>query len=129
MDLTQEYYQKKKALLNQCLRLSEDIASGLEQWENLAGILLERESLLDQIKELELETTEETKRSLPHDKRRDLDQSIKLILDFDQDTIKAMRKEQEDIMTSLKANIQEQKTIQYGTSTQPSSGRLMNYGL
>ena len=127
--MSEQYYQKKKALLQQCLRFGEEIASSLEEWESISAILTEREALIAQLNELEQNTKEEIKAALTHAMKEELDQTIKLILEFDQNTISLMRKEQENIITSLKTNIQEQKTIQYGASTQPSSGRLMNYGL
>ncbi|MDF2656809.1 MAG: hypothetical protein K0R19_3283 [Bacillota bacterium] len=127
--MSREYYQQKKVLLQQCLRFGEEIASSLEEWESISAILTEREALIAQLNELEQNTKEEIKAALTHAMKEELDQTIKLILEFDQNTISLMRKEQENIITSLKTNIQEQKTIQYGASTQPSSGRLMNYGL
>lgn len=127
--MSREYYQQKKTLLQQCLRFGEEIASSLEEWESISAILTEREALIAQLSELEQNTTKAIKASLTNQMKEELDQMIKLILEFDQNTITLMRSEQQSIITSLKTNMQEQKTIQYGASTQPSSGRFMNYGL
>jgi len=127
--MSEQYYHLKKELLQRCLRFGEDIASSLEEWEGISDILSRRQALIVQLSELEQQTPENAKAALTAEQKQELDQAIKLILEFDQNTISLMRKEQLNIVTSLKTNIQEQKTIQYGTSTQPSSGRLMNYGL
>ena len=125
--MSEQYYQRKKSLLQSCLRYSEEAASSMEAWENLSSILDEREAVVDQLSELEEQIDPSVKDAMPDDRKQELDQMIKLILEFDQNTVRLMRAEQDNIMSSLKTNVKSQKTIQYGPTTQVPSGTRMDF--
>lgn len=121
------YYQKKKDLLAQCLALSEDLISGLEEWDEIPGIMERKEALVLQLKALEDSTSDEVKSALSPVQKQELNQSIKLILDLDRNTVERVRKEQQEIKSSLKVTVNEQKVMQYAQSPGMSSGIRLDY--
>ena len=122
-----EYLQQKKALLKQCLNLSEELISSIDEWETVPDLISRREALILQLKELEEAAGTKVKASLTSEMKQDLDQMIKLILDLDKDATNLIRKEQQHIMDSLKANTQEQKLMQYAQPAELPSGRKLDY--
>jgi len=122
-----EYLQQKKALLKQCLNLSEELISSIEEWESVPDLISRREAVILQLKELEEAAGTKLKASLTSEMKQELDQMIKLILDLDKDATNLIRKEQQNIMDSLKANTQEQKLMQYAQPTELPSGRKLDY--
>lgn len=122
---TDEYFRRKKALLKQCLSLSEEFMSSIEDWESLPDILSRREEVLLQLTELEKEAGSEAAASLTDEMKREIDGTIRLILDLDNDASNRIRREQQSITDSLKANIKVQKFIQYAPAPElPRGGRL-----
>lgn len=122
-----EYYENKKALFRQCLNLSEELISSIEDWESVPDIVTRREEVISQLKELEETTDKITASSLSMDRKKELDQMLKLILDLDKDATKLIRKEQQNIMSSLKTNTQGQKLMQYASTPGLIHGRIMDY--
>ncbi len=59
-----EYIQKKKALLKQCLTLSEELISSIKGWEAVPEIVSKREAVILQLSELEESTGASIKASL-----------------------------------------------------------------
>ncbi len=121
------YYQKKKDLLAQCLTLSEDLISGLEEWDEIPSIMERKEALVLQLKALEDSTSDEIKSALSPAQKQELNQSIKLILDLDRNTVERVRKEQQEIKSSLKVTVNEQKVMQYAQPPGMSSGTRLDY--
>lgn len=121
------YYQKKKDLLAQCLALSEDLISGLEEWDEIPEIMERKEALILQLKALEDSTDDEVKSALSPSQKQELNQSIKLILDLDQNTVERVRKEQQEIKSSLKVTVNEQKVMQYAQFSEIANGRKLDY--
>jgi hypothetical protein len=124
---TDEYFLQKKTLLEQCLSLSEELISSIESWESLSDILSGRETVLLQIKELEESSGPETAAFLTEEMKSEIDQIIKLILNLDKDAAALIRREQQGVMDSLKANIKEQKFIQYAPVPELPRGRKLDY--
>lgn len=124
---TYEYYRQKKDLLAQCLRLSEEMISGIENWELVPDILSRKEAAVLQLKYLEDTVDPGTKASLSQEMKLELDSTIKLIQDLDQDTIQLIRKEQQYVKGSLKANIAGQKLMQYAQVPDLQNGRRLDY--
>lgn len=121
------YYQKKKDILAQCLALSEDLISGMEEWDGVPAIMERKEALILQLKALEDSTDDEVKSTLSPAQKQELNQSIKLILDLDQNTVERIRKEQQEIKSSLKVTVNEQKVMQYAQPPGMSSGTRLDY--
>lgn len=122
-----QYYQQKKILLKQCLQLSEELIGSMEDWDSVPDIMSRKEAAILQLKELEESTVPGVKASLSQEMKLELDQVIKLIQDLDHDTVKLIRKEQQNIKDSLKANINGQKLIQYAQLPDISKGRKLDY--
>jgi len=125
--MTNEYYNKKKALLQQCLDISGKLPGSVEDLDFVTNILSEREALLLELKELE-ETTEAGEKSLlSPESKQELDQIIGQIRDLDEELVKLLRREQEKILDSLKANAQGRKLTQYAQTPDPAQGRKFDY--
>ncbi len=122
-----EYHQQKKALLKQCLTLSEELIGSIESWDSVPDIMSRKEDAIRQLKELEDSTGSDVKASLSQQMKQELDQAIRLIMDLDKDTAHLIRKEQQTIKRSLKANINGQKLMQYAQAPDLPSGRKLDY--
>lgn len=122
-----EYLQQKKALLKQCLNLSEELISSIDEWESVPDLISRREAVILQLQELEEAAGTKVKASLTSEMKQELDQMIKLILDLDQDASKLIRQGQQNIMGSLKTNAQEQKLMQYAQIPEVPRGRKLDY--
>lgn len=122
-----EYVQQKKALIKQCLNLSEELLSSIEEWDPVPAIVEKREALILQLKELEEATAPMVKASLTKEMKDEMDQMIRLILDLDKEAAGRIRKEQQHLLDSMKSNVKEQKLIQYAQTPDASSGRRLDY--
>lgn len=122
-----EYLQQKKALLKQCLNLSEELISSIEEWDSVPDIISRREVVIQQLKTLEDSTKPSIKASLTKEMKQELDQMIRLILDLDKDAASRIREEQKTIMESLKTNTKGQKLIQYAQIPDVQSGHRLDY--
>lgn len=114
-------------LLDQCLTLSEELISSIENWETLPDLLSRRETVILELKELEDGAGPERETLLSEEMRREIQQTVSLILDLDRDAAALIRKEQQNIMDSMKTNIKEQKFIQYIPSAKPERGSRLDY--
>lgn len=122
-----EYLQQKKALLKQCLNLSEELISSIKEWDSVPDIISKREIVIQQLKELEDSTKPGIKASLTKEMKQELDQMIHLILDLDKDAANLIRGEQKSIIESMKANTKEQKLIKYAQVPDVQSGHKLDY--
>ncbi|MBR0597508.1 flagellar protein FliT [Sinanaerobacter chloroacetimidivorans] len=130
-----EFYSRKMALLKQCLTLSEELMSSLDNWESLDDILYRRNKIIEEIQLMESASDGELLLGLSDEQNKEIDRLIKLILDLDRDTGKLIRKEQDTILESIKSNVQQQKMMQYGSQSMsqygspsmPQNGSRMNY--
>lgn len=126
INTSNEYFRQKKTLLDQCLTLSEELISSIEDWEALSDLLSRRETVIRELKELEDGAGPE-REALTEEMRREIQQTVGLILDLDRDAAALIRKEQQNIMDSMKTNIKEQKFIQYIPSAKPERGSRLDY--
>lgn len=122
-----EFYENKITILTQLLHLSEEFISSLDQWESLDGILEQRETLLAQLKTNEDSYGKAVADSCTQEQKEEVDRLINLIISLDHDSANKIREEQKKNIQSIKANVQEQKFIQYGATPAAQSGRLMDY--
>lgn len=122
-----EYLQQKKALLKQCLNLSEELIGSIEAWDSVPDIISKRDDVIRQLKELEDLAKPGVKASLTKEMKQELDQMIRLILDLDKDAANLIRKEQKTIIESLKTNTKGQKLIQYAQIPDLQSGQRLDY--
>lgn len=124
--MSNEYYHKKKALLKQCLDLSGELPGNIESWESVPEILDKREAALLQLKELEETADAGAKSLLSQEMKQELDHMIKQIRDLDEESARLIRREQENVLDSLKANAQGRKLTQYAQATD-LTGRKLDY--
>lgn len=122
-----EFFRQKITLLKQCLALSEELISSIENWETLPDLLSRREAVIQELKALEDGAGSEASASLSGEMQREIRQTVNLILDLDRDAEALIRKEQQNTMDSMKANIKEQKFIQYIPSAEPKPGSRLDY--
>ena len=122
-----EYYQKKKALLKQCLALSEDLISSIKEWEAVPAIVSDREALIQELKELEEAAGAPLKAALTKELKQELDQMIRLILNLDKDASNLIREEQQNVLNSLKTNTKGKKLVQYAQSADLTRGSKLDY--
>lgn len=124
---TNEYYIQKINLLKQCLKLSEDLMSSLIDWESLDGILSKRENIIEQLQKLNQTIDKDIVDSCTQEQIFQIDHLVKLILAFDKDTSKLLENEQMNTMQLIKANLLEQKLMNYASAPEIKSGMLLNY--
>lgn len=122
-----EYLQHKKALLKQCLNLSEELIGSIKEWDSVPDIISKREVVIQQLKMLEDSTKPSIKASLTKEMKQELDQMIRLILDLDKDAANLIREEQKLIMDSLKTNTKGQKLVQYAQIPDAQGGHRLDY--
>lgn len=122
-----EYYQQKQALLKKCLALSEELISSIENWDSVPEIVAKREAVIQDLKTLEDSTITSVKAALTKECKQELDQMIRLILNLDKDATSMIRKEQQNVLGSLKANTKGQKLMQYAQAPDLTRGSKMDY--
>lgn len=127
INTTYEYVQQKKALLKQCLNLSEELLSSIDEWDPVSEIVEKREVLILQLKELEKAASPKVKAALTKEMKQEMDQMIRLILDLDQEATGRIKKGQQDLLEAMKQNVKGQKLIQYAQAPDLESGRKMDY--
>ncbi len=122
-----EYYRKKKALLKECLTLSEELISSIDDWDAIPVIIRKREALIDELKTLEETAGAPVKAALTRELKQELDQMIRLILDLDKDASDLIRTEQQNVLDSLKKNTKGQKLAQYAQAPDLARGSKLDY--
>lgn len=122
-----ELCQKKIEILKNYVKKGEEILSSIEDWESLAGILEERDQLIERLQDLEVQLKENNSRSeYNSEEKGQIDSLIKLILDMDQSCINHIQAEQQKTLQELKKNQQNQKVVDYEISLTPSYGTFLD---
>lgn len=114
----QNYINQKESLLQKCLRVTEDFASNIDDWESFENILSERGSIIEKIKELEAATPDHIRSACPPKDVKRLDNMLNLILDLDKNAEKYIREAQAELMDSMKTNVQGQRFAHTGYNPQ-----------
>jgi len=122
-----EYYKQKKALLKECLTISEELMSSIEGWDSVPDLVSKREAMILELKKLEEATGTAIKTALTKELKQELDQMIQLILDLDKNATNLIRTEQQNVLDSLKANTKGQKLMQYAQAPELPQGRKLDY--
>lgn len=121
-----EYFAQKMKLLRDCLSLSEELLSHLEEWEALDEILTRRASVIQALQNLEDMYPDEVIASCTQEEKLEAGRMLSLILSLDRDAEKLMQQERKKILGSIKANVQEQRIAGY-TAPDVSSGYFMDH--
>lgn len=122
-----ELCQEKVLILKEYVTKGEEILSSIEDWENLATILEEREQLLIRLKSMEDQFTGlKGNQICTIEEKGQIDSLIKLITDMDQNCIQLIKSEQQKTLQDLKKNQQNQKVADYEISLTPSYGTFLD---
>ncbi|MPN49472.1 hypothetical protein SDC9_197093 [bioreactor metagenome] len=103
------------------------MVSSIEDWEAIPDIVTKREALIQELKVLEEAVGAPVKAALTRELKQELDQTIRLILDLDKDATTLIRKEQQDVLNSLKTNTKGQKLMQYAQASDVTRGSKLDY--
>lgn len=122
-----ELCQEKVLILKEYVTKGEEILSSIDDWENLATILEEREQLLLRLKNMEDQFTGlKGNQICTIEEKGQIDSLIKLITDMDQNCIQLIKSEQQKTLQDLKKNQQNQKVADYEISLTPSYGTFLD---
>lgn len=121
-----QFYQQKMNLLRHLLSYSEAMLNGLEEWEPIAEVLDQRDRLIDQLALLDSQRQTSLSSPLSPEQIKEMQNMLDLIRALDRETTKKMQEGQNEILRTLKSNVQKQKIIPYGASLPDTSGSLMD---
>lgn len=122
-----EFCQEKILILKEYVTKGEEILSSIEDWESLAGILEERDQLIEKLQDLETHIKlNNAEISCTLEQKKEIDNLIKLILDMDQSCIQQIREEKQKTLKELKANQQNQKIAGYQINLTPNYGTFLD---
>jgi len=122
-DQTNEFCREKIRILKEYVSKGEALLSNIENWESLAGILAERDVLIEKLQELETKFKQENSQiSYNEEQKSQINELIKINSEIDQDIIRQLRQEQKQTMQDLKTNRTNQKIVSYEISMNPSYG-------
>ena len=122
----EKYISQKNDILDKCLRLTEDIYSSLNDWEKPAKLLQERMAAINELVTLESSAGDSILKTCPKSEAQHLDDKLKLILNLDKLIGEAIQKAQNDVLASMKYNIQEQKLMLFEMPVISESGRYFD---
>ncbi|MDD2217462.1 MAG: flagellar protein FliT [Eubacteriales bacterium] len=113
-------------LLEDCLRLSEQLLSRLEDWEALDDILNKRGAVISDIQILDDMYPKDVIDACSGEQKIEAARLISLILRLDRDTENLLKKERDRIVASIKSNVKGQKVAGYG-SPDLEKGHFVDY--
>ena len=122
-----EYFLIKTQLLKQCISLSEEILSSIEDWESLNEIIFRRGKIIQKLENLELDFKKEELFSYSEAQKSQINQLVDLILSLDNDASKLIKDEQKKLIGSMKTNIKGQKIFNYKSNIATDSGSRLDY--
>ena len=108
--------------LKQCIRLTEDLLSSGDDLEKIQTLIQQRGDVLLLIAELEKTPGEGVSAS----ETATADQLIELLTKLNDQAVKKIKKEQQDILAAMKVNIKEHKLVGYHLNDASSAGRLLD---
>ena len=121
-----EYFERKKALLKECVTLSEEMLSNINEIDKINNILLKRSEKIHLLQELEDNYGEAFESIMSDNQKSQINQIVSLLLGLDRDTEKKIKNEQLELKKRMKVNIQNQKMISYTGKYAQTSGRLLD---
>lgn len=121
------YFEQKRSLLKECIGISEEILSNMDDIDTINSLLSVRAEKITSIQKLEDEAKgKEIMRALPDEQKTQIDQLISLLLGLDHDTANKIKSSQEDLKKSMKVNAQNHKLANYTGKYVQTSGRLLD---
>ena len=125
MNNSGDYFSNKISLLEQCLGLSEELISNINNLESLDGILLKRQSVIEKIQYLDTASEKGEMESCSTSQKEQIQQVLSIILSLDQDARRLLLKEQEKTTRLMKNNIQGQRVIGYAKDGKDGNGSCL----
>jgi hypothetical protein len=122
----QTYAGKRNTLLTQCLRLTEDIYSGIGgDAEILPELLDRRMDILEAIRKLD-EDAGAARESVPAEALAQSDAVLRLIQNLDEKIKDTMRDARDKMLDAMHANAMERKFTGYTAAAEPEKGKHLN---
>ncbi len=125
MDVNQ-YYEKKLSLLKECVLLSDEIRSNIDEISVVNGYLDQRASVIHNLQILKESYGKVLEPQLSDTQRNTLDQRVSLLLSLDRDTAKKLKISQDELKSNMKTNTQTHKLINYTANFNSPNGHRMN---
>ncbi|MDD2216663.1 MAG: hypothetical protein PHE41_08900 [Eubacteriales bacterium] len=113
-----EIFNLKIALLSQCVSISEELLSNLEEEEECVQILSKREDIILELKALEESLNDKTKAICTKAQETKINHYVELLMDMNEDAIRLIQKRQSELLLSMKVNKNEQKILNYTSYSQ-----------
>jgi hypothetical protein len=121
----QGYIEKKDDILTRCLRLTEDIHSGVGNPEGLAELLERRMETIREFREFE-DAAGAARDACPQEDLDRLDSKLRLILSLDERIRDAMADARRDLRNAMKSNAMGRKFMGYAMTANAESGRFLD---
>jgi hypothetical protein len=120
------YLERKEDILTRCLRLTEDIYSGIASApESLPELFDRRMAVLRELGRLD-EDAAEAKAACPAEALERSDAKLRLIQSLDEKIETTLRDAQHKLHDSMKSNMMEQKFTGYAAPADAGRGRLLD---
>lgn len=121
--VSNDYFTQKKALLKECVSLSEDLLSNIQDISAITEILSKRSEKISQLQKLDDTYKNEILTDL---QKSQINQMVSLLLGLDRDATRKIKEEQVDVKHDMKVNTQNHKMVGYkGNQGQPR-GRVLD---
>jgi hypothetical protein len=117
------YIEKRDALLLDCLRLTEDIYSGVGEPESLPALLDRRMEMLRELRLLD-EAAGEARSACPKEALAQSDAGLRLIQNLDAKIEAALRDAQSKLLSAMKRNAAERRFTGYAAADVETGRRL-----
>jgi len=126
-DQTNAFCQEKIRILKEYVSKGEELLSNIENWESLAGILADRDALIERLQKLEADFGRENSQiCCDAAQKRAINELIRLNAEIDQDVMRLLREEQNKTLQDLKTNRNNQKIAGYQINLTPSYGTYLD---
>ena len=124
-ETAEAYIEKRDALLTRCLRLTEDIYSGVKDPESLPDLLDRRMEMLRDLGRLDAEAGG-TRDVCPQDALDRSDAKLRLIQSLDAKIETALRGARSELRDAMKRNAAERKFTGYAAPANAEKGRILD---
>ena len=124
--LANAYAAQKLDSLKQCVRLTEDMIAGVEDPAKLLALIEQRNRLFAGLVTLDEATAAEVKDACDSSDRKKIDQAADLLQKLNNQAVKDIKKEQQNVLTAMKVNVKEHKFIAYNTNPVSSAGTRLD---
>lgn len=121
-----EYFNQKRALLKECVSLSEELLGNIGDLDAVNNALEKRSEKIRQIQALDDVCRKDLADSWSQAQQTQIDEIVSLLLGLDRDAIKTIKEEQTVLKNSMKVNTKGHKLANYTVGYASTSGRLLD---